>query len=158
MSRAQILHRIAWGVGVFLGLSAIVGLLMTGLLIFQNHLFYGSVSYTTTTKTSGLTTLNVGQLCQWNNQCPTNAYCLGTCQCSDTTYFDSSSGACVTAGTIGSGCTYDYHCNRVQRLSCVGGFCSCENVNMIWNNAYSGGGGIISGRCQLRSGIYYIDI
>ena len=80
---------------VFFGLSAITGLLMTGLLIFQNQLFYPATSYTTTTKVSNAVTLNVGQLCQWNNQCPPNAYCLGTCQCSDNYFFDSSSGLCV---------------------------------------------------------------
>ena len=80
---------------VFFGLSAITGLLMTGLLIFQNHLFYPATSYTTTTKVSNAVTLNVGQLCQWNNQCPPNAYCLGTCQCSDNYFFDSTSGLCV---------------------------------------------------------------
>jgi hypothetical protein len=80
---------------VFFGLSAITGLLMTGLLIFQNQLFYPATSYTTTTKISNAVTLNVGQLCQWNNQCPRNAYCLGTCQCSDNYFFDSTSGLCV---------------------------------------------------------------
>ena len=80
---------------VFFGLSAITGLLMTGLLIFQNQLFYPATSYTTTTKVSNAVTLNVGQLCQWNNQCPPNAYCLGTCQCSDNYFFDSTSGLCV---------------------------------------------------------------
>ena len=80
---------------VFFGLSAITGLLMTGLLIFQNQLFYPATSYTTTTKVSNAVTLNVGQLCQWNNQCPPNAYCLGTCQCSDNYFFNSTSGLCV---------------------------------------------------------------
>ena len=80
---------------VFFGLSAITGLLMTGLLIFQSQLFYPATSYTTTTKVSNAVTLNVGQLCQWNYQCPPNAYCLGTCQCSDNYFFDSSSGLCV---------------------------------------------------------------
>jgi hypothetical protein len=80
---------------VFFGLSAITGLLMTGLLIFQSQLFYPATSYTTTTKFINSVTLNVGQLCQWNNQCPPNAYCLGTCQCSDNYFFDSTSGLCV---------------------------------------------------------------
>ena len=84
---------------VFFGLSAIIGLLMTGLLIFQHQLFYPATSVTTTTKVSGSVTLNVGQLCQWNNQCPPNAYCLGTCQCSDNYFYDPTSGLCV-AGII----------------------------------------------------------
>lgn len=79
---------------VFLAIGAIIGLLMTGLLVFQNQLFYPVLSVTTTTKVSGAVTLNVGQLCQWNNQCPPNAYCLGTCQCSDNYYFNSLTGYC----------------------------------------------------------------
>ena len=79
---------------IILAAGAIAGLLMTGLLVFQHHLFYPTVSYTTTTKVSGSLTYNVGQLCQWNNQCPMNAYCSGTCRCSDNSYWDSTTGAC----------------------------------------------------------------
>lgn len=82
---------------IVFGLTAIIGLLMTGLLVFQHHLFYPRVAYTTTTKISQSVTLNIGQLCQWNNQCPANAYCLGTCHCSDNSYFDTTTGTCITS-------------------------------------------------------------
>lgn len=126
---------------------------MTCLLIFQRQLYYPAPSYTTTTKINGLSTLNIGQLCQWNNQCPANAYCLLTCQCSDTYYFDSVSGACLNGRTQGVACQFDYQCNKISRLKCINNICNCEAVELFWNGAYSGGGGIIAGRCQLRNGI-----
>ena len=82
---------------IVFGLTAIIGLLMTCLLVFQHHLFYPRVAYTTTTKISKSVTLNIGQLCQWNNQCPTNAYCLGTCHCSDNSYYDTVTHTCKTS-------------------------------------------------------------
>lgn len=33
-------------------------------------------------------------------------------------------------------------------MTCISGFCGCEPVNLVWYAPYSGGGGIISGRCM----------
>lgn len=49
-------------------------------------------------------------------------------------------------------CTNNYECNRIQRLTCIAGICDCEAVELVWYAAYSGGGGIISGRCMKRLG------
>jgi hypothetical protein len=95
VTQKNVLKTLGVGLGIFLALTAIVGLLMTTLFVFQHQLFYPATSLTTTTKVSGSKILNIGQLCQWNNQCPSNAYCLITCQCSDSYYFDSVTGTCI---------------------------------------------------------------
>ena len=33
-------------------------------------------------------------------------------------------------------------------MTCISNVCSCEPVNLVWYSSYSGGGGIISGRCM----------
>lgn len=139
----------------FLAIWAILGLIFMCLLAFRRDLFYPTKYPATTTKASGSSQLNIGQLCQSNNQCPDNAYCSLTCQCPENYYFDSTSGSCIKTKTYSQTCTYDYECNPIVQLICSQstGKCDCNTNKMFWNSAFTSGAGQIIGRCQNLKGI-----
>lgn len=138
---------------IILILIIIVVVIFTFILAFKREALIPTTPATTTTKVSGSTILNIGQICQYSNQCPVNAYCDFTCKCPDNYYVDLTTGLCVKAKTQNEDCTYNYECNKIQKLSCRATKCNCESVNMVWDSTYSNGGGAVSGRCMRRKGV-----
>lgn len=150
INKGNVFRTVCLVLSVILFLGAAMGLLFTCLLSFQRDLFYPTTVAYTTTKANVLGYFGVGQLCQWNNQCPPNAYCSTTCQCPAHYYMDPATGACTVTQSNGGACTYDYQCNKIQKLSCYSGTCACETVTMYWDSPYSSGGGAIVGHCIKR--------
>ena len=148
----SIFYPICIGLGVLFFTGAVVGIFYTTLLTFYRtaylYLYFGYYSINTASTTG----YSIGQICQYSNQCPENAYCSTTCKCPDNYYVDLTSGKCVITLTKDEACTYDYECNKVSRLACVNGKCNCENITQYWDSTYSVGGGVISGRCKNRQG------
>jgi hypothetical protein len=138
---------------IVLILVIILVIIFTFLLAFKRDALIPTTPATTSTKISGSTILNIGQLCQYSNQCPVNAYCDFTCKCPDTYYVDLNTGLCVKAKTFNEDCIYNYECNKVQKLSCRLTKCNCETVSMVWDPSYSNGGGAVNGRCMKRKGV-----
>ena len=131
------------------GITSIVGLVFAFIATFQTALLVPTTTVSTTTLNPNTNdSYAIGQLCQYNYQCPQKAYCNISCQCPLHYYENPISGNCTQRQSYNKSCTYNYQCNQYVGLYCINNTCQCNTFLQFWNTTYVLGNGIPNGRCQ----------
>ena len=131
------------------GVLTVTTFSLSFVLSYNKEAIIPTSSTSATTKLPNVTQFAIGQLCQYNNQCPDKAFCSGTCKCPKNFYYNETSGICIIRKTFNAVCNQNYECNIVVGLSCQSSRCLCGRTQ-FWNTTYySGlGMGIQLGKCQ----------
>jgi hypothetical protein len=137
-------------VTIIVALTALLMIILFGISVNQKHILVPTTTSVTTTKGGNLTDLSIGQYCLYNNQCPQNAFCSGTCQCPLHYYYNTTIGVCIIRKTNAIACTADFECNINVGLRCST-TCECDSTR-YFNSTFINGGGFPNGRCQNKKG------